>query len=194
MIRDHEENKEHFAGPRFLMRVAELDMHPLDTVDRRELVQEELGLGMCNITKCCTEVCPENIHITDNAIIPLKERIVDSRFDPIVWLGSTISRLRKVEPSEPAAVMAAEGSVMDPAAFLDEAASADEAAPLGEGLPYSREKFWFLSGDDTCRGIVLKPEGAGPFPTVLMAHGLAVLRRPGSSRSPSSSRWRATPR
>ena len=30
VVRDHEENKEAFSGPRFLMRVAELDMHPLD--------------------------------------------------------------------------------------------------------------------------------------------------------------------
>ena len=59
MIRDHEENKEAFAGPRFLMRIAELEMHPLDTLDRRDQAQEEHGLGYCNITKCCTEVCPE---------------------------------------------------------------------------------------------------------------------------------------
>ena len=37
---------------------------------------------MCNITKCCTEVCPEHIKITDNAIIPMKERVVDVKFDP----------------------------------------------------------------------------------------------------------------
>jgi succinate dehydrogenase / fumarate reductase iron-sulfur subunit len=92
VVRDHEENKSAFAGPRFLMRVAELDMHPLDTVDRRQLVQEELGLGMCNITKCCSEVCPEGIHITDNALIPMKERVVDRRFTPRTWLGRTIRR------------------------------------------------------------------------------------------------------
>jgi succinate dehydrogenase / fumarate reductase iron-sulfur subunit len=45
---------------------------------------------MCNITKCCTEVCPENIKITDNAIIPMKERVVDRKFDPLVWLGAKI--------------------------------------------------------------------------------------------------------
>jgi succinate dehydrogenase / fumarate reductase iron-sulfur subunit len=58
-------------------------MHPLDTNDRRQLLQDRMGLGMCNITKCCTEVCPEGIHITDNAIIPLKERVVDLRYDPL---------------------------------------------------------------------------------------------------------------
>ena len=91
-IRDHEENKVSFAGPRYLMRVAELDMHPLDTVDRKDLAQDELGLGYCNITKCCTEVCPEHIKITDNAIIPMKERVVDVKYDPARWLGSKIRR------------------------------------------------------------------------------------------------------
>ena len=64
---------------------AALEMHPLDTDDRRELLKQKLGLGMCNITKCCTEVCPENIKITDNAIIPLKERVVDQFYDPLRW-------------------------------------------------------------------------------------------------------------
>jgi succinate dehydrogenase / fumarate reductase iron-sulfur subunit len=90
VIRDHEDNKESFSGPRFLMRIAELDMHPLDTVDRKDFAQEEAGLGYCNITKCCTEVCPEHIHITDNALIPLKERVVDRKYDPLTWLGSKI--------------------------------------------------------------------------------------------------------
>lgn len=90
VVRDHEENKPNFAGPRFLMRIAELDMHPLDAADRQRAAQEEHGLGYCNITKCCTEVCPEHIHITDNALIPLKERVVDRKYDPLVWLGSKI--------------------------------------------------------------------------------------------------------
>jgi succinate dehydrogenase / fumarate reductase iron-sulfur subunit len=92
VIRDHEENKENFAGPRFLMRIAELDMHPLDVADRQKAAQDEHGLGYCNITKCCTEVCPEGIKITDNALIPLKERVADRKYDPLVWLGSKISR------------------------------------------------------------------------------------------------------
>ena len=90
--RDHEENKEAFAGPRFFIRAAELDMHPLDERDRKNEAQEEFGLGYCNITKCCTEVCPEHIKITDNALIPMKERVVSRKYDPIVWLGSKISR------------------------------------------------------------------------------------------------------
>jgi succinate dehydrogenase / fumarate reductase iron-sulfur subunit len=97
VVRDHEENKTAFAGPRFLMRVAELDMHPLDAaeetgLDRKRSAQEVHGLGYCNITKCCTDVCPENIHITDNALIPLKERAADRKYDPLVWLGSMIKR------------------------------------------------------------------------------------------------------
>ena len=90
VIRDHEDNKKAFAGPRFLMRIAELDMHPLDTANRKQFAQEEFGLGFCNITKCCTEVCPEHIKITDNAIIPMKERVADQKFDPLVWLGNRI--------------------------------------------------------------------------------------------------------
>ena len=92
VIRDHEENKPAFAGPRFLMRIAELDMHPLDTVDRQLAAQADFGLGQCNITKCCSEVCPEGIHITDNALIPMKERVVDRRYVPLTWLGNTIRR------------------------------------------------------------------------------------------------------
>jgi succinate dehydrogenase / fumarate reductase iron-sulfur subunit len=92
VVRDHEDNKKVFAGPRFLMRLAELDMHPLDNLDRRKVSQENFGVGMCNITKCCSEVCPEGIHITDNAIIPLKERVVDRKYDPITWLGAKIGR------------------------------------------------------------------------------------------------------
>ena len=97
VLRDHEENKAAFAGPRFLMRVGELDMHPLDEadsqgIDRKAAAQTDHGLGYCNITKCCTEVCPEHIKITDNALIPLKERVADRRYDPLVWLGNKIRR------------------------------------------------------------------------------------------------------
>ncbi|MCP2243056.1 succinate dehydrogenase/fumarate reductase iron-sulfur subunit [Lentzea rhizosphaerae] len=90
VVRDHEENKEAFSGPRFLMRVAELEMHPLDTADRVDQAQDDHGLGYCNITKCCSEVCPEHIHITDNALIPMKERVADRKYDPIVWLGNKL--------------------------------------------------------------------------------------------------------
>ena len=103
VIRDHEENKAHFAGPRFFIRFMELESHPLDTNDRRELLRQRMGIGMCNITKCCTEVCPEHIKITDNGIIPLKERVVDASYDPIAWLGRKIMRRTKRSAADAAA-------------------------------------------------------------------------------------------
>ena len=87
VLRDRDGREENtFVGPRFMIRVASLEMHPLDTADRIPAVRDEFGSGMCNITKCCTEVCPEHIHITDNGIIPLKERVVDRFYDPIAML------------------------------------------------------------------------------------------------------------
>ena len=82
VLRDHHKHDE-FIGPRFLVYAAALEMHPLDTADRTTQLKEEHGIGYCNITKCCTKVCPEHITITDNAIIPLKERVVDEFFDPL---------------------------------------------------------------------------------------------------------------
>src|SRR3984885_1664282 len=89
VLRDHDK-KAQFGGPRFFVRVAGLEMHPLDDGDRVPMLKEELGLGYCNITKGWTEVCPEEIHITDNAIIPLKERVVDRYYDPLVWIARKI--------------------------------------------------------------------------------------------------------
>jgi succinate dehydrogenase / fumarate reductase iron-sulfur subunit len=82
VLRDHHKHEE-FIGPRFFVYVAALEMHPLDTEDRLAELKQAHGIGFCNITKCCTKVCPENITITDNAIIPLKERVVDQFYDPI---------------------------------------------------------------------------------------------------------------
>ena len=95
VIRDHDDNKPAFAGPRFFVRLASLEMHPLDSNDRMELIKQKAGLGYCNITKCCTEVCPEHIHITDNAIIPLKERVVDRYYDPVAKLLGLFSAKNK---------------------------------------------------------------------------------------------------
>jgi len=75
-----------------MIRIASLEMHPLDALDRRELLSGEAGLGLCNITKCCGEVCPEHITITDNGIIPLKERVVDRFYDPLPMLGRRFRR------------------------------------------------------------------------------------------------------
>ncbi len=85
VLRDHHKHEE-FIGPRFLVYAGALEMHPLDTVDRRQELKDEFGIGYCNITKCCTKVCPEHITITDNAIIPLKERVVDEFYDPVAKL------------------------------------------------------------------------------------------------------------
>jgi succinate dehydrogenase / fumarate reductase iron-sulfur subunit len=95
VLRD-QARKDAFVGPRFMIRLAMLEMHPLDTEDRIPAIRAEYGSGYCNITKCCTEVCPEHINITDNGIIPLKERVVDRYYDPIAWL------LRKLRGAEPA--------------------------------------------------------------------------------------------
>ena len=95
VIRDHPENQPAFAGPRLFVRLAALEMHPLDTNDRLELIKEQAGLGYCNITKCCSEVCPEHIRITDNAIIPLKERVVTEYHDPLIWLVRKVTGRRR---------------------------------------------------------------------------------------------------
>ena len=91
VLRDHHMHDE-FIGPRFFVFNAALEMHPLDRDDRLDDLREKNGIGLCNITKCCTKVCPEGITITDNAIIPLKERVVDRAYDPVMkvlnrWLG-----------------------------------------------------------------------------------------------------------
>jgi succinate dehydrogenase / fumarate reductase iron-sulfur subunit len=90
VLRDHQQ-KDNFVGPRFMIRLASLEMHPLDRADRIPQIRKEFGSGMCNITKCCTEVCPEHINITDNGIIPLKERVVDRYYDPVMWMWNKIT-------------------------------------------------------------------------------------------------------
>ena len=82
VLRDHRLHHE-FIGPRFFVYSAALEMNPLDTADRTDELANDFGVGYCNITKCCTKVCPEEITITDNAIIPLKERVVDKLYDPL---------------------------------------------------------------------------------------------------------------
>ncbi len=81
VLREHHDTDKYY-GPRFMVRIASLEMHPKDVESRTGLLHGRGGLGFCNITKCCEEVCPEHIHITDNAIIPLKERVADDFFDP----------------------------------------------------------------------------------------------------------------
>jgi succinate dehydrogenase / fumarate reductase iron-sulfur subunit len=94
VLRDHQLH-ERFIGPRFLVHVAALEMHPLDVENRTEDLRKLQGIGLCNITKCCTKVCPEHITITDNAIIPLKERVVDEFYDPFKKLLNIFRPKRK---------------------------------------------------------------------------------------------------
>ena len=91
VLREHHDH-ERFIGPRFLVHTAALEMHPLDVADRVDDLWTEQGIGFCNITKCCTTVCPEGITITDNAIIPLKERVADRHFDPLRALFRLLGR------------------------------------------------------------------------------------------------------
>lgn len=101
VLRDHNK-KDKFVGPRFMIRVAGLEMHPLDTADRIPELKKEFGSGMCNITRCCTDVCPEHINLTDNGIIPLKERVVDRYYDPLTIIGRKLfgKRKQKLPPFE----------------------------------------------------------------------------------------------
>jgi succinate dehydrogenase / fumarate reductase iron-sulfur subunit len=100
-------------------------MHPLDARDdRKEQAQKAQGIGYCNITKCCTEVCPEHIKITDNAIIPMKERVVDRKFDPIVRLGRKIFRRDQLD---------------DPANWPSDEAPTHAPAMSGASVPGGRE-------------------------------------------------------
>ena len=92
VLRDHRMHDK-FIGPRFLIYVAALEMHPLDTEDRIEELRDAQGIGYCNITKCCTKVCPESIQITDNGIIPLKERVVDEFYDPFGWIWKGLKKM-----------------------------------------------------------------------------------------------------
>ena len=94
VLRDHQLH-EQFVGPRLLVHVAQLETHPLDVLDRTTELKESHGIGYCNITKCCTKVCPEHITITDNAIIPLTERVVDRAYDPLAKLVRLIRGKKK---------------------------------------------------------------------------------------------------
>lgn len=96
VVREH---KAEYVGPRWVVKAASLDMHPMDGLNRAKYMKDEGGLGYCNITKCCQEVCPEHIIITDDAIIPEKERVVDRHYDPLVWIYRKISRGNKAEGS-----------------------------------------------------------------------------------------------
>ncbi len=136
VIRDHGK-KAAFAGPRFMIHLATLDMHPLDTLDRRPLMKEEYGIGLCNITRCCTEVCPESINITDNGIIPLKERVADDFYDPVRWIIRKVTGEKKKQrahlPVIPSHDPAPRTVAATPVAKHKSHADAKESAPGSEG-------------------------------------------------------------
>jgi len=94
VLRDHN-RKDGYFGPRYMVKIAALEMHPLDNVDRIKQLRNEGGIGFCNITKCCEDVCPEHIHITDNAIIPMKERVADRYYDPFKMLIRKIRGIKE---------------------------------------------------------------------------------------------------
>jgi succinate dehydrogenase / fumarate reductase iron-sulfur subunit len=89
VVREH---KADYVGPRWIVKAASFDMHPLDSINRSDYLKNDAGIGYCNITKCCQEICPEHIIITDDAIIPEKERVVDAHYDPILWLYRKLLR------------------------------------------------------------------------------------------------------
>jgi succinate dehydrogenase / fumarate reductase iron-sulfur subunit len=130
VLRNHETDRP-FMGPRFLVRAAGLEMHPIDQGDRLEYLKDDGGLGYCNITKCCTEVCPEHIKITDNAIIPLKERVADRYYDPVqVAWRKLRGRDKAGPPREPLPVL--------PTAFANAPSAAEPPAAAPKPSPKPR--------------------------------------------------------
>ncbi|HXI27527.1 MAG TPA: succinate dehydrogenase/fumarate reductase iron-sulfur subunit [Vicinamibacterales bacterium] len=93
VLRDHQ-MFDSFVGPRHLVYAAALEMNPIDGENRARDLKTRHGIGYCNITKCCTKVCPEDIAITDNAAIPLKERVIDQLYDPVAKLLRVFSNHR----------------------------------------------------------------------------------------------------
>jgi succinate dehydrogenase / fumarate reductase iron-sulfur subunit len=126
VLRNHETEHE-FIGPRYLVRAASLEMHPLDEAERTSYLKYDAGIGYCNINKCCTDVCPEHIRITDNAIIPLKERVADEYYDPLRMLW----RKLRGQPATPVAASrqpaAASGAGVE--------ATGGPPPPSGDGQP-----------------------------------------------------------
>jgi succinate dehydrogenase / fumarate reductase iron-sulfur subunit len=111
VLREHDKYDK-YAGPRYFVRTAGLEMHPLDTANRIDYLKNgHGGLGFCNITKCCTQVCPEDIKITDNAIIPLKERVVDEYYDPVYTFFKRLFGNKKRAKPVPAEPVQAEAKV-----------------------------------------------------------------------------------
>src|SRR5205807_9107789 len=133
--------------PRYMVRIAGLQMHPLDTERRTGLLHGKAGVGMCNITKRCQEVCPEHIKITDNAIIPLKERTTTDVYDPVAWIG------RKLRPRQDAMLGTSSpgglGTVRPPQRFAVKdvirlKSGSQPMARVGAVLPDGKLEVWLL--------------------------------------------------
>jgi succinate dehydrogenase / fumarate reductase iron-sulfur subunit len=129
VLRNHETERP-FMGPRFLVRAAGLEMHPIDQADRRGYLKDTGGIGYCNITKCCTEVCPEHIKITDNAIIPLKERVADEFYDPIQWAWRKLRGREDAPARASLPVLPSAGLASSQPQPAEAAPSAESARPL----------------------------------------------------------------
>ena len=155
VLRNHE-TENPFMGPRYLVRVAGLEMHPIDEADRRGYLKDSGGIGYCNITKCCTEVCPEHIKITDNAIIPLKERVADAYYDPIQWVLAQDPRRRR--PDRAAAMPSCRSSRASPTAATEEPGLSDPLFPDLEtdaqapGARPSPKRGFVIRTDGAARG------------------------------------------
>ena len=156
VLRNHETEKP-FMGPRFLVRTAGLEMHPIDEGDRRRYLKDVGGVGYCNITKCCTEVCPEHIKITDNSIIPLKERVADEFYDPIQWAWRKLRGQPDAPKYEPLPMLpnVALGSPSAAPVAEPAASQADQPVPTGAA-----------NADEPMGATVMEPEEqSGPPPT-----------------------------
>jgi len=132
VLRNHDDESKYY-GPRYMVRIAALEMHPLDTQRRTGLLRGKAGVGMCNITKCCQEVCPEHIKITDNAIIPLKERMVTDAYDPLAWM------VRKIRPpKKPASTAGEEAGALGIVRLPQRFAVKDVVRLKSRGKPFAR--------------------------------------------------------
>ena len=145
VLRNHDD-KSLYYGPRYMVRIAGLEMHPLDTQKRTGLLHGKAGVGMCNITKCCQEVCPEHIKITDNAIIPLKERMATDVYDPIAWVvrkvrGGGAEGASAAADSAPAGRQPEKFEVKDVIRLRDRSRS---FARVGRVLPDGQLEVWVL--------------------------------------------------
>lgn len=100
VLREHQ-GFDQYWGPRLMVKLAEVEMHPLDTDDRVPLLHEQAGVEFCNITHCCSDICPEGIEITHNAIIPFKERVADRYYDPFKgWLERRRNRRQTADSTK----------------------------------------------------------------------------------------------